>query len=199
MRKLIFAIVFSLTFVSAARADRPAKVFAPYMYLGADDDFKLTACDDACGQKFYTLAFVIADKSNDPAWDGRVGMEQNLYADQIDQIRKRGGDVIVSFGGEAGTELSVAESDDGKLVAKYQSVIDRYHLTWLDFDIEGHALRDRQANARRNTALISLVQRNPGVRITYTLPVDPDGISDDSQRFLPTPLPSISRSPARTS
>ena len=43
-----------------AAADWPSRVFAPYMYLGAGDNFKLTACDDACGQKFFTLAFIIA-------------------------------------------------------------------------------------------------------------------------------------------
>ena len=49
--------------------------------------------------KFYTIAFIIADKQNNPAWDGRIPMEKNLYADQINAIRSRGGDVIVSFGG----------------------------------------------------------------------------------------------------
>src|SRR5438876_8705042 len=95
----------------AARADWPARVFAPYVYLGAGDDFRLTDCDDACGQKFYTLAFIIADKQANPAWDGRIAMEKNHYADQIAAIRERGGDCICSFGGEGGTELALAEKD----------------------------------------------------------------------------------------
>src|SRR5213595_989093 len=45
---------------STARAEWPAKVFAPYMYIGSGDNFKLTDCDDACGLKHYTLAFIIA-------------------------------------------------------------------------------------------------------------------------------------------
>ena len=59
MRTSLFALL-CLFVLSTARADWPARVFAPYMYLGAGDDFKLTDCDDATGQKHYTLAFIIA-------------------------------------------------------------------------------------------------------------------------------------------
>jgi hypothetical protein len=165
-------------------ADWPSRIFAPYMYVGAGDDFKLTDCDDACGQKYYTIAFIIADKQNNPAWDGRIPMEDNFYADQIAAIRSRGGDVIVSFGGEAGTELALADQDVASLQSKYQSIIDRYKLTWLDFDIEGDALENTDANQRRNTVLAGLQAKNPGLIISYTLPVDPHGISDDAQSLL---------------
>lgn len=167
-----------------APAAWPARVFAPYMYIGAGDHFKLTQCDDACGQKFYTIAFIIANKHNEPAWDGRFPMEQNLYADQIKAIRSRGGDVIVSFGGADGTEIAIAETNLPALVAKYQGIIDRYQLTWLDFDIEGDSLSKTDANERRNAALAELQAKNPGLIISYTLPVDPNGISDESQSLL---------------
>lgn len=144
----------------------------------------MTQCDDACGQRFYTIAFVIADRHGNPAWDGRWAMEENLYAEQINAIRTRGGDVIVSFGGEAGTEMAIAETNVTVLESKYQSVIDRYKLTWLDFDIEGKALDDSTANRRRNAALAELQAHNPGLIISYTLPVDPNGISGESQSLL---------------
>ena len=168
-----------LTFFFAASAfgaGWPAKIFAPYMYIGAGDHFQITKCDDACGQKFYTIAFIVAGHDKNPAWDGRFPMENNLYLDQINEIRKRGGDVIVSFGGEGGTELALTEPDARALEAKYQSVIDRYHLTWLDFDIEGDALSKSDVNLRRNEVLARLQAKNPGLIISYTLPVDPDGI-----------------------
>src|SRR5690242_5920345 len=94
---LLAPLTLLLTFPLLARADWPGKVFAPYMYIGDGDDFKLTACDDACGQKFYTLAFIIARQEgrgkdvkylNDPSWDGRIPMDKNLYLDQIEAIRK---------------------------------------------------------------------------------------------------------------
>lgn len=154
------------------------------MYIGAGDNFRITRCDDACGQKFYTIAFIITDRQGRPAWDGRFPMEQNLYADEINAIRSRGGEVIVSFGGAAGMEIAISETNAVALAAKYQSVIDRYKFTWIDFDIEGDALFDSSANARRNTALAALQAKNPGLIISYTLPVDPDGISTESQKLL---------------
>lgn len=162
----------------------PERVFAPYMYVGVGDKFKLTDCDDACGQKYYTLAFIISDRHNNPAWDGRVPMEENFYTNQIAAIRARGGDVIISFGGEAGKEPALVEPDPVALQAKYQAVIDRYHFTWLDFDIEGKSLENTAANERRNTALAGLQANNPGLIISYTLPVDPNGISEDAQKLL---------------
>jgi hypothetical protein len=168
----------------ASAANWPARVFAPYVYIGAGDNFQLTQCDDACGQKFYTLAFIIADDQKNPAWDGRFPMGKNLYADQIAAIRNRGGDVIVSFGGAGGTELAIVETNAEVLEAKYQSVIDRYKLTWLDFDIEGDSLSDTEANQRRNAVLAKLQVKNAGLIISYTLPVDPHGISDKSQGVL---------------
>jgi chitinase len=154
------------------------------MYIGSGDHFKLTDCDDACGLKHYTLAFIIADKEGNPAWDGRWPMENDLYHDQIDAIRKRGGDVLISFGGEGGKDLALAETDLEKLEAKYQSVIDRYHFTWLDFDIEGKQLENDAANQRRNTVLATLQKKNPGLLISFTLPVDPNGISKHSREML---------------
>jgi chitinase len=198
MRKALLTIVSLLAALllalMSARAEWPQRVFAPYMYLGADDQFKLTDCDDACGLKHYTLAFIIAAQqgqgkdvhySKQPAWDGRWPMEENRYLDQIEAIRGRGGDVICSFGGEAGRELAIVEEDPVALQAAYQAILDRYHFTWLDFDIEGSNLeKNPEASRRRNTAVAGLQQKNPGLRISYTLPVDPDGLRDPSLALL---------------
>jgi chitinase len=183
-----------LTAALAAQAQWPARVFAPYMYIGQGDQFKLTDGDDACGLKYYTLAFIIARQcgnrtnttySTEPAWDGRFPMQQNLYQDQIQAIRKRGGDVIISFGGEAGRELALVEENPSALQAAYQAIIDRYHFTWLDFDIEGSSLEEHpEANQRRNTALAALQAGNPGLIISFTLPADPNGLSTASQALL---------------
>lgn len=195
MKKLLVASVLVLMSLAVqARADWPARVFAPYMYVGFGDDFKLTACDDAQGLKYYTLAFIIARQEGhgndrkyfaEPMWDGRVPMGKDFYKDQIDAIRQRGGDVIVSFGGEAGRELAIVEEDPAKLLAMYQSIVDRYQFTWLDFDIEGSNLnKNEEASRRRNEVLAKLQKNNPGLRITYTLPADPNGISPTSRRLL---------------
>ncbi len=83
-----------------------------------------------------------------------------------------------------GTEIAISETNLTTLEAKYQSVIDRYKLTWLDFDIEGDALSKTDANERRNAALAALQAANRDLIISYTLPVDPDGISAESQNLL---------------
>ena len=202
MRKpFIFLSVIALSLLAgcvtheaAAQKHWPKRVFAPYMYIGSGDNFKLTDCDDACGLKFYTLAFIIARQDGrgantvyqkEPSWDGRIPMEQNLYHDQIDAIRQRGGDVIMSFGGEAGKELANEIDDPAQLEAAYQKVIDQYKFTWLDFDVEGNNLdKGKTDSERRNTVLARLQNENPGLIISYTLPVDPDGISDASQALL---------------
>jgi chitinase len=175
--KFLLIVSLAFSFAITTFGGWPAKVFAPYMYLGADDHFKITECDDVCGQKFYTLAFIIANKDGNPAWDGRVDMGKNLYADQILKIRSRGGDVIVSFGGAAGWDIAIVETNTVALAAKYQ-------LTWLDFDIEGDSLSNTNANQRRNFVLARLQTKNAGLIISYTLLVDPKGISNESQQLL---------------
>ena len=194
--KTLLTTALSLCALSASvgRAEWPARAFAPYMYIGAGDDFKLTDCDDACGLKYYTLAFIIAQQEGrgkevkylkEPSWDGRIPMGENLYRDQIDAIRKRGGDVIMSFGGEAGKEMANVIDDPVALEAAYQKVIDRYRFTWLDFDVEGNNLEKGKADSgRRSTVLANLQKKNPGLIISYTLPVDPNGISAASRALL---------------
>ena len=198
MNFVLFAVIALslLTGCATTRSERVswlARVFAPYMYVGDGDDFKLTDCDDACGLKYYTLAFIIARQDGrsrntiyypEPSWDGRIPIAQNFYHDQIDAIRQRGGDVIMSFGGEAGREIAIVETNVAVLEANYQSIIDRYHFAWLDFDIEGRNLENTAANERRNSALAELQRKNPGLIVSYTLPVDPRGISSDSQELL---------------
>ncbi len=193
LKRLVLFTVTALSLLTgalAARAGWPTKIFAPYMYVGAGDDFELTDCDDQCGQKFYTLAFIIARQDGygknavyhqEPSWDGRIPIEQNFYHSQIDAIRERGGDVIISFGGEAGKELANVFENPIQLEAAYQKVIDQYKFTWLDFDVEGDNLdKGAQDSKRRNTVLASLQKKNPALIISYTLPVDPNGLSEAS-------------------
>jgi hypothetical protein len=197
--KLAASLGIALSFgailsTNIARAEWPARVFAPYMYIGSGDNFKLTDCDDACGLKHYTLAFIIAQQEGrgkdakylkEPSWDGRIAVSTDLYHDQIDAIRKRGGDVIMSFGGEAGKEMANVIDDPVALEAAYQKVIDQYKFTWLDFDVEGNNLDKGKADSeRRNTVLATLQKKNPGLIISYTLPVDPNGLSQASQALL---------------
>lgn len=184
-RIALTASALTLGLASLAHADWPQRVFVPYMYLGNSDKFKFTDCSDQIGQNHYTLAFVVANKNGDPAWYGQVPMSQNLYGDQIKSIRQRGGDVIVSFGGADGREIAMTDKDPAKVEAKYQAVLNQYKFNWIDLDIEGSNLeKNPDANKRRNQAMASLQKKNPGLRVTYTLPVIPTGVSDVSLQVL---------------
>ena len=124
----------------ATRGQFGAKVFAPYVDAAAFPTPQLVGGPyTATGQLFYSLAFITAQtvgSSSVPAWGGVIPISQWYFYDQVQDIRLKGGDVIVSFGGEAGTELAQAITDVGTLVAAYQSVIDMYKLKWIDFDVE---------------------------------------------------------------
>ena len=185
---LAFYIVWLATATPRATAQQtqtwPAKLFAPYAYIPYED--AASKCLAETGQMYYTLAFVVSDPKGEPAWDGQKQMrvKDGFYAQAIQAIRAKGGDVIVSFGGEGGKELALTSPDASSLTAKYQSVVDRYGLTWLDLDIEGKALNNQAANTRRNTALHQLQSTHPGLRITYTLPCNPTGLEPESLALL---------------
>jgi len=95
-----------------------------------------------------------------------------------------GGDVILSFGGAAGTELGQACTTVAALQAAYQSVITKYNLTWIDLDIEGAAIADTASINRRNQALHALEAANPSLRVSYTLPVNPSGLDGNGTNLL---------------
>jgi hypothetical protein len=59
-------------------------------------------------------------------------------------------------------------------------VINQYHVTHLDFDIENGAQGDSTSYDRRNTALAALQQANSGLTISFTLPSAKTGLLSDS-------------------
>ncbi len=131
------------------------------------------------------LAFVVASpgKSCEPSWGGYYTLDAAARALDLDRriarLRERGGDAVVSFGGALNSELATVCSDSSALVAAYQAVIDRYNLTAIEFDIEGGALGDSAANARRAEAISRLQANNPGLEVWLTLPVAPTGLTPE--------------------
>jgi Glycosyl hydrolases family 18/Carbohydrate binding domain len=155
--------------------------FAPYVDMTAWPTQSLTSDTQTGGIKYYSLAFITSDGSCLAAWGGVVPLSQlstylpNLDSD-IQYVRSQGGDVLVSFGGEAGIELAQSCTTVSSLEAQYQSIIDYYHVSHIDFDIEGAAVADSASIDLRNKALAALQAANPGLTISYTLPVLPTGL-----------------------
>jgi len=153
----------------------PSRVFSPYeeSWFGTTS---LTGIANATGQKYFTMAFILAGTGCTATWNGSQTMSQGYYLSDINSLRALGGDVIISFGGWSGTELGQACSTVSSLQAAYQSVIDTYNAKWLDFDIEHFAITDPASIDLRNKALTALEAANPGLKISYTLGVMPDGL-----------------------
>ena len=134
----------SITVVAPATASNwPAHVFAPYVDMTLYPTYNLVTAMQTAGLKYFTLAFIVADSNNAPAWGGYSTYEVNggtfdqSIRTEISQVRQLGGDVSVSFGGENGQELAQAITSVSALTAAYQQVITAYGLTHIDFDIEG--------------------------------------------------------------
>jgi chitinase len=130
--------------------------------------------------KNFCLGFVVADEQNDPSWGGYHKITSDFYMDKIIKLRQKGGDVIVSFGGASGNELAMTTKSVSELYAKYKSVVDRYKLKSVDFDIEGAALLDKESCHRRGQAILELKKEYPKLEVSVTVPVMPYGLDSDT-------------------
>ncbi|MGX1130902.1 hypothetical protein RKD49_003092 [Streptomyces glaucescens] len=158
--------------------------FAPYVDTSLHPAFDLLAAADATGVKDYNLAFVTDGGGCTPKWGGVTDLANDAVAAQIGALRAEGGDVRVSFGGAAGSELATACSSADALAAAYGKVVDAYALTKVDFDVEGGALPDAAANTRRAQAIAKLQKQHPDLDVSFTLPVMPEGLTQDGVNLL---------------
>lgn len=150
----------------------------------------------ASGVKHFTMAFISsAGNACNPEWGG-IGpiSKDTTFTSDIATLRQQGGDVIISFGGFlADTTVANGGGPDfelgygggcntvAQLQAAYQAVINKYSVNSttpvsLDFDIEGDAIDSPTLNGvntvdLRNQALAALAKANPGLQISYTIPV----------------------------
>jgi len=161
----------------------PSRVFAPYVesWFGTTS---LVNVANTTGQKYFTMAFILSKSGCVASWNGSQTMDQGYYLSDINNLRAIGGDVIFSFGGWSGTELGDACTTVSSLQAAYQSVIDAYNVKWLDFDIEHFAITHPASIDLRNKALAGLEAANPGLKVSYTLGVMPDGLPADQLNLL---------------
>ncbi|MYW47900.1 cellulose binding domain-containing protein [Streptomyces sp. SID161] len=158
--------------------------FAPYVDTSLYPAFDLLGTADATGVKNYNLAFLTDGGGCTPKWGGVTDLTGDGVAAQIGALRAKGGDVRVSFGGASGSELATTCSSADALAAAYGKAIDAFKLTKVDFDIEGGALPDTAANTRRAQAIAELQAQHPGLDVSFTLPVMPEGLTQDGVNLL---------------
>ncbi|MEU6772760.1 cellulose binding domain-containing protein [Streptomyces sp. NPDC046759] len=158
--------------------------FAPYVDTSLYPAFDLVGAAEATGVKNYNLAFVTDGGGCTPKWGGVTDLTSDAVAAQIGSLRAEGGDVRVSFGGASGSELATTCSSADALAAAYGKAVDAFKLTKVDFDVEGGALPNAAANTRRAQAIAKLQQQHPGLDVSFTLPVLPQGLTQDGVNLL---------------
>ena len=160
---------------TAAGSALPAHFAAPYLQIASSDAGDMAADQAATGLKYYTLAFLIPRSGCTPQWEDD-GSPVGAFTAQIGALQSSGGNVMISFGGEAGGEIAQTCTNVAQLTAAYQNVVNTYGVTRLDFDIEGGVLSDTAATARRDQALAALQAQDPAVQVDFTLAVSPQGL-----------------------
>ncbi len=144
------------------------------------------------------LSFVVADPQDDcaPSWGGYYSLDAaglDLDLDRrIAQLRSAGGDVMVSLGGQANTELAVSCTDVEDLTDAYRDLVERYDLAAVDLDVEGTAVADQAASARRAQALATVQRERAAdgtpLAVWLTLPVTPAGLTSDGVATVATTI-----------
>ncbi|MER7567971.1 chitinase [Streptomyces sp. NPDC097941] len=165
---------------SASEAASSVTAYAPYVSADEASDN-----DSAGSPSVYNLAFVIADGSDcTPSWNGTSAVGDSSVASRISALKEAGAKVRVSFGGASGKELAETCSSAAKLAAAYGKALDAAGSSLADFDIEGDALTDSDSVDLRSEAIALLQEERSGLAVSFTLPVMPSGLDDDSVALL---------------
>lgn len=166
-----------------------------YSLNGAPD---LGVIYDEIGANVYNLGFIRAD-DNEPVdkdgnirwgWggyyklseDGNDGYQYEGIKKSIQNVRDRGGDVIVSVGGQLGLAPWTQTKEVDKLKNMYLEIIDAYNLKRIDLDIEevNQGFADNVINAKA----IKKVQDKTGVEVVLTIPIMPYGYTTTQKNLL---------------
>jgi chitinase len=185
---------FKAAVVAAVPPATPGpSTFSPYVDVTAWPSFPFES-PAGPSQMDVTLAFIVADPDDacSPSWGGYYSMDAAASELELDrrvrQLRDVGGEVRVSFGGAANSELALTCTNTHRLLDAYRSVVDRYDVTSIDLDVEGEALADEEANARRATAIAALqdeaAEDGRALDVWLTAPVGPEGLTAAGERLV---------------
>jgi chitinase len=125
----------------------------------------------ATGQKAFQLAFILAPNGGGctATWGGTGAVSSDTaVAAVITNIRNLGGDVSVSVGGYGGTKLGQTCGTAAATAAAYQSVINKYALKAIDFDLEEPEYENTAAINNEIGAAQILQRNNAGLYLSIT-------------------------------
>lgn len=191
LSRAVTATLAAACLATAAGAAQAQGIYAPFVYLPMTPVPLIDQIGVQQGIQQFNLAFVVAGSGCQPSWGGvqpiganASGSLLSTIATSIANFRAKGGEVAVSFGGAAGTPLMQACSSVSTLKSAYQTVINTYNLTHVDFDLEGSPLQDTAAVSRHFRALAqlqsSLASKGKTLHVTLTLPAMPYGLTSDA-------------------
>lgn len=174
----------------AGSARTTTKICAPYIQVSP----RAVQSMGSGGLKWYTLAFVTGydAKKKKIQWDSGATIPASSIKAKGQTLKDRGGGLIVSFGGESaggkGTkgfgELAGSYRDPVELADAYISVADALGSVRLDFDVEVSALTDTKSVTIRNAALALLQKKRPDISISFTVPVEANGLETITKSML---------------
>lgn len=169
----------------AQAAERSDPWFAAYVDATATPAYPFESPSDPTDANV-VLSFIVAAGPGrcESSWGGYYSPDEaqaKLDLDRrIARLRQSNGEVVLSFGGQANSELALECGSVEELSAEYGRVVERYRPAAIDLDIEGPALADVDSRARRAQAVAALQASLDRPLPTWlTLPVGPDGLTPD--------------------
>ena len=156
------------------------------------DEQLLTIQQQSGIEDLHHAAFIVGSGSCAASWGGIGPISNDALPDGttilslVQGVRAAGGDVIISFGGALGQELALDCTDPTSLQAAYQSVISKYTVKQDRYRHRRKpgATSDQASITRRDQALKALKAANPGLVVSYTLPVLPTGLINTGVNIL---------------
>jgi hypothetical protein len=165
----------------------PTHVYAPYVETYNNDN--LATLSQESGAHYETLAFLQTATAGSCTadWNGltTTPVAAATYGSEIAEIQAHGGNVIPSFGGYAAdtTDTDIADSctNVNAIAAVYENVINTYHVTRIDLDVEADSLTNTAGIDRRNEAVAETERwaqlHGKQVQFSYTIPTNPTGLT----------------------
>ena len=175
---------------TASAETTPQSWFAGYADVTATPSFAFESPASNAG-KNVVLSFIVSTPGDacTPSWGAAYSLDEAANSLDLDRriarLQQQGGEVAVSFGGQANDELATNCTSVTQLEKAYASVIDRYKVSTIDVDVEGANLSNRAANERRADALAALQKERRAsgkeLAVWLTLPVAPTGLDQSGQ------------------
>lgn len=176
-----------LTYTQTASKKLPAPWFGGYADVTSTPSYTFES-DVGSAYNNVILSFITAPDGCTPTWGGYYSLNEASSQLDIDSriahTFRANRTVTISFGGQQGTELARQCTTVSSLKKAYQTVISRYHVTSIDFDIENDNLDGYSESAVRRAQAVAEIQdemesRGQPLTVSLTLPASTSGLTSD--------------------